>query len=112
MNDEQVKSLEQFCDTYVKSFACWDLIIFFFDNQNGIEADDEMLSNCIGRSLEETSCYAKSLIDSGLLTVENNRYKLNSDIGIRTQVENFVRAVDDRSLRLALLTNLLKKGIR
>lgn len=103
--------LQEFCNKYIKSFVCWDLIIFFYDNKGGIEADDEMLSNSIGRSQEEISRNVKDLLDSALLIIKNERYQLNEDNKIRKEVEDFVRAVDDRSIRLTLLTTLLRKGI-
>lgn len=112
MSPDRMTTLEHFCEKYIKSFVCWDLVIFFYDNDDGIAADGDLLANSIGRNSDEVERYMKELVDSGLIIVSDENYRLCTDQELRREVEQFVRAVDDRSQRLALLTTLLKKGIR
>lgn len=101
--------LFDFFEKYIKSFCCWDLIIFFHDNDPLMRADPLTLVNSLGKSKKEISSSVGHLVKCGLLREKDGKYGLTSDERMLEAIKKFVNAVDERSNRFALINHLLRK---
>lgn len=113
MGDRE-QALLDFTKTRVNSFIKWDLVKFFC---NGAQTMDtvEDIARHIGRRLEAVRSEMEALVKDGILEKrmlnEKSIYSLTTNEPIRSLVEQFVLACEDRSFRVKAVEYIIK-GMR
>lgn len=103
----------EFVDEYIECFADWDVLVYFFENQeivrkpSGVALDVARERNSIVRCLE-------TLREKGVLVLEESGggepgYRFAADEGFRKGMEAFNRCIDERAKRLAVVSMVLQK---
>lgn len=121
------ESLRAFIDEYVSSFLAWDIIVLFSHNP-GLRGGVGEIAKFLGRNPDDLEEALGELVEKGLVksaplstpTGEANGgqeclekdclyfYDITSELASR--VTEFVKALDYREKRLAILTMLLGKS--
>ena len=115
--DDSGDTMWSFINTYVNSFAKWDLLIFFAEHDD-VEEGAASLSKHLARSQAEIARALEDLAAVGILEAVADRdlggdlYRLTRDDTAREQVRRFVEETRDRDTRLRVLTTLLRAGAR
>ena len=111
-NREQ--ALLDFTKTRINSFIKWDLVKFFYNNAHTMDTV-ENIARDIGRKLEAVRPEIEDLVEDGILEkrVLNDKpiYSLTTNETIRTLVEQFVLACENRFFRVKAVECIIR-GIR
>lgn len=104
--------IDKFVAEYIDSLVSWALIVFYRENPGARDRAGELALR-LGRHIADVERAAEKLADKGVL----KRLKIDSDIiyayepeeTIRDQIDEFVRSLDDREVRLSVLSSVLGK---
>jgi len=107
------EELSGFVETYVDSFASWDLILFMHFNPTAMDTADAFASR-LGRPVEEVSASLDRFCKLGCVSMSrrNAARVYSSDLrpDVKASFAKFARAQDDRELRLMLIRSILAKN--
>jgi len=100
-----------FLRTKVTSFVKWDLIRFFHDNPHTTDTADN-IARYAGRDVEETRTELAELAEAGILEESQlgkmTVYSLALDSEIRSLLDLFVAASDDRQFRIKAIYYIIR----
>ena len=111
---DMAPQLLEFLKTKVNSFIKWDLVRFFHENPNTTDTA-ESIARYAGRDVAVIEVELDELVGAGVL--ERQRigdlqvYSLVSDAEMRSLVEQFIRACDDRQFRVKAIYHIIR-GMR
>jgi len=111
---DMAPQLLEFLKTKVNSFIKWDLVRFFHENPNTTDTA-ENIARYAGRDVAVIEVELDELVGAGVL--ERQRigdlqvYSLVSDVEMRSLVEQFIRACDDRQFRVKAIYHIIR-GMR
>ncbi len=111
---DMAPQLLEFLKTKVNSFIKWDLVRFFHENPNTTDTA-ENIARYAGRDVAIIEVELDELVGAGVL--ERQRigdlqvYSLVSDLEMRSLVEQFIRACDDRQFRVKAIYHIIR-GMR
>ena len=111
---DMAPQLLEFLKTKVNSFIKWDLVRFFHENPNTTDTA-ENIARYAGRDVTVIEGELDELVGAGVL--ERQRigdlqvYSLVSDAEMRSLVEQFIRACDDRQFRVKAIYHIIR-GMR
>ena len=111
---DMAPQLLEFLKTRVNSFIKWDLVRFFHENPNTTDTA-ENIARYAGRDVAIIEVELDELVGAGVL--ERQRigdlqvYSLVSDVEMRSLVEQFIRACDDRQFRVKAIYHIIR-GMR
>ena len=111
---DMAPQLLEFLKTKVNSFIKWDLVRFFHENPNTTDTA-ENIARYAGRDVAVIEVELDELVGAGVL--ERQRigdlqvYSLVSDAEMRSLVEQFIRACDDRQFRVKAIYHIIR-GMR
>jgi len=111
---DMAPQLLEFLKTKVNSFIKWDLVRFFHENPNTTDTA-ENIARYAGRDVAIIEVELDELVGAGVL--ERQRigdlqvYSLVSDAEMRSLVEQFIRACDDRQFRVKAIYHIIR-GMR
>ncbi len=110
MDDIDPRLLE-FIRTKVNSFIKWDLVRFFHDNPHTTDTA-EGIARYTGRDVRTVEPELLQLVGSGILQkTELNEltvYTLATDTEIRSLIDTFVLACDDRQFRVKAIYHVIR----
>jgi hypothetical protein len=111
---DMAPQLLEFLKTKVNSFIKWDLVRFFHENPNTTDTA-ENIARYAGRDVAIIEVELDELV--GACVLERQRigdlqvYSLVSDLEMRSLVEQFIRACDDRQFRVKAIYHIIR-GMR
>jgi hypothetical protein len=111
---DMAPQLLEFLKTKVNSFIKWDLVRFFHENPNTTDTA-ENIARYAGRDVAIIEVELDELVGAGVL--ERQRigdlqvYSLVGDVEMRSLVEQFIRACDDRQFRVKAIYHIIR-GMR
>jgi len=108
------KKIEEFIEKYIDSFTEWDLLVFFEKHPKAKDTPRNIAAH-IGRREWKVEKSLNALVDKGILSVERDDrplYTYNPSLERRNLIKRFVKALNVRGERLAILAMLLNKGIK
>jgi len=111
---DMAPQLLEFLKTKVNSFIKWDLVRFFHENPNTTDTA-ENIARYAGRDVAIIEVELDELVGAGVL--ERQRigdlqvYSLVSDLEMRSLVDQFIRACDDRQFRVKAIYHIIR-GMR
>lgn len=114
MIEELDPRLEQFIEEYLDSFVSWDLILFFHHNPGVVDGAFGLAAR-LGRSVENVEEALEKLEAKGVVKKKGEDsvvYFYTPDESFEEKVKLFDQALENRFLRLKILSFLLKKGVR
>jgi len=104
--------LFDFLTTYVDSFVKWDLLRFFHENPHTMDTA-ENIARYAGRAVEDVQDELQNLARHGLLEerrVDQMRvYILRSDPVLRTRLQQFIEATQDREFRRKVIYHMVRR---
>ncbi len=110
MDDIDPRLLE-FIRTKVNSFIKWDLVRFFHENPHTTDTA-EGIARYTGRDVRTVEPELLQLVGSGILQkTELNEltvYTLATDAEIRSLIDTFVLACDDRQFRVKAIYHVIR----
>jgi hypothetical protein len=113
MDDIDPRLLE-FIRTKVNSFIKWDLVRFFHDNPHTTDTA-ESIARYTGRDVRTIEPELLQLVSAGVLQKaalnELTVYTLATDTEIRTLINTFILACDDRQFRVKAIYHVIR-GMR
>ncbi len=113
MDDIDPRLLE-FIRTKVNSFIKWDLVRFFHDNPHTTDTA-EGIARYTGRDVRTVEPELQQLVSSGILQKtalnELTVYTLGTDAEIRSLIDTFILACDDRQFRVKAIYHVIR-GMR
>ena len=111
---DMAPQLLEFLKTKVNSFVKWDLVRFFHENPNTTDTA-ENIARYAGRDVSTIEVELDELVGAGVLhrqTVGDlNVYSLADDPHIRSLVDQFILACDDRQFRVKAIYHIIR-GMR
>lgn len=98
--------LSRFVDLHVNSLVGWEIVLFFHAHPAAV-LDLPALADRLGRRVDDIHDDVGALERSGIVSCRGGlvRYAAPDDIG--TQVDRFADACSDRSMRIALVAQVL-----
>lgn len=112
--DDMDPVLLDFVKTRVNSFIKWDLVRFFYENPNTADTV-ENIARYVGRNSIAVEPELEELIESNIMKKGMLNgifiYSLSPDEGIRTLVDKFVLACEDRHFRVKAVYHIIR-GMR
>lgn len=106
--------IKRFVDEYVDSLVSWAIIVFYHENPGARDRVEDLALH-LGRRLEDVRWAAEALSEKGLLKKIGDGkevvYVYEPEEELRTKVERFVQSLDNRQVRLAVLSGVLDKGL-
>jgi hypothetical protein len=111
---DMAPQLLEFLKTKVNSFIKWDLVRFFHENPNTTDTA-ENIARYAGRDVAIIEMELDELVGAGVL--ERQRigdlqvYSLVTDPEMRSLVEQFIQACDDRQFRVKAIYHIIR-GMR
>ncbi len=114
MANELDPQLEQFIMEYLDSFVSWDLILFFYHNPGVVDGAFGLAAR-LGRSVQSIEEALEKLEAKGVVQKRgggNVIYSYTPSEDFAEKVRLFDQALENRLLRLKILSLLLKKGVR
>jgi hypothetical protein len=106
--------LLEFLKTKVNSFVKWDLVRFFHENRNTTDTAENVARYC-GRDVATIEMELDELVGAGVLRRQRigdlTVYSLVEDPAMRSLVEQFVLACDDRQFRVKAIYHIIR-GMR
>ena len=110
MNDMDPALLD-FVKFKVNSFIKWDLIRFFYENPHTTDSA-ENIARYTGRHVDALQPELEGLVESGIMerqTVDGTPvYRLTSDQDMRSLIERFITACEDRHFRVKAVYHIIK----
>lgn len=110
MNDMDPALLE-FVKARVNSFIKWDLVRFFHENPHTADSA-ESIARYIGRHVDATQPELEGLVETGVIqerTIDGTTiYSVVSDQEMRSLIEKFVLACEDRHFRVKAVYHIIK----
>jgi hypothetical protein len=112
--DDMDPVMLDFLHDKVNSFVKWDLVRFFHDNPHAADTADS-IARYTGRDVRAIANDLSGLVDARVL--EKNElsgqtiYTLTTDQRMRTLINDFVRACDDRMFRVKAIYHVIR-GMR
>ena len=111
---DMAPQLLEFLKTKVNSFVKWDLVRFFHENPNTTDTA-ENIARYAGRDVSTIEVELDELVGAGVLhrqTVGDlDVYSLADDPQIRSLVDQFILACDDRQFRVKAIYHIIR-GMR
>jgi len=111
---DMAPQLLDFLKTKVNSFVKWDLVRFFHENPNTTDTA-ENIARYAGRDVTTIEDELNELVGAGVLERQRigelDVYNLATDSAMRTLVEQFIRACDDRQFRVKAIYHIIR-GMR
>ena len=111
---DMAPQLLEFLKTQVNSFVKWDLVRFFHENPNTTDTA-ENIARYAGRDVATIEVELDELVGASVLhrqTVSDlNVYSLGDDPHIRSLVDQFILACDDRQFRVKAIYHIIR-GMR
>jgi len=101
-------SVVKFVECHVRSLLTWDILVFFYRNQDAV-LDINALASRLGRKIEELEPEVRMLCDDKILQSAGGLLRYKPAAEMREPVSAFVEACQDRSRRLALIALVLQK---
>ncbi len=101
-------SLTNFVECHVRSLLTWDILVFFHRNPDAV-LDLEGLAVRLGRPADEIRSEVDELNRDRILQVAGGLVRFRPDPELRGDIVSFVRACQDRSMRLALIALVLHR---
>lgn len=112
--DDMDPVMLDFVKTKVNSFIKWDLVRFFHENPHTADTVDN-IAKYAGRSVTAVEPELEDLVDSGIMqkTVLGDTpiFTLVTDESMRTLVDNFIVACEDRHFRVKAVYHIIR-GMR
>jgi len=108
---DMAPQLLEFLKTKVNSFVKWDLVRFFHENPNTTDTA-ENIARYAGREATAIEVELGELVSAGVL--ERQRigeltvYSLANDPAMRSLVQQFVLACDDRQFRVKAIYHIIR----
>lgn len=103
--------LFDFLTTYVDSFVKWDLLRFFHENPHTLDTG-ENIARYAGRSTVDVRTALQDLARQGLLEEipmdAMQVYTLKSDPEIRTRLQRFIAATQEREFRRKVIYHMVR----
>lgn len=111
---DMAPQLLEFLKTKVNSFVKWDLVRFFHENPNTTDTA-ENIARYAGRDVSTIEVELDELVGAGVLHRQNIGelivYSLADDPQIRSLVDQFILACDDRQFRVKAIYHIIR-GMR
>jgi hypothetical protein len=111
---DMAPQLLEFLKTKVNSFVKWDLVRFFHENPNTTDTA-ENIARYAGREATAIEVDLGELVGAGVLerqrVGELTVYSLSQDPAMRSLVQQFVLACDDRQFRVKAIYHIIR-GMR
>ncbi len=111
---DMAPQLLDFLKTKVNSFVKWDLVRFFHENPNTTDTA-ENIARYAGRDVATIEAELDELVGAGVLRrqriSELTVYSLIEDPAIRSLVDQFILACDDRQFRVKAIYHIIR-GMR
>jgi hypothetical protein len=110
MNDMDPALLD-FVKNKVNSFIKWDLIRFFYENPHTTDSA-ENIARYTGRHVDAVQPELEALVESGVMQKRmldsTAVYSLSTDKGMRSLVQDFIQACEDRHFRVKAVYHIIK----
>ncbi|MCL5292064.1 MAG: hypothetical protein M1548_05985 [Actinobacteria bacterium] len=104
----------RFVDEYVDSLVSWAIIVFYHENPGARDRAEELALH-LGRRIDDVAKAAERLSEKGLLSrLAQERdiiYLYQPDKELQSKVTRFVQSLDEREVRLAVLSRVLEKAV-
>lgn len=111
---DMAPQLLEFLKTKVNSFVKWDLVRFFHENPNTTDTA-ENIARYAGREATAIEAELGELVGAGVLERQHigelTVYSLAHDPAMRSLVQQFVLACDDRQFRVKAIYHIIR-GMR
>ncbi len=112
---DMAPQLLEFLKTKVNTFVKWDLVRFFHENPNTTDTA-ENIARYAGRDVSIIETELDELVGAGVLRRQSINesltvYSLADDPVMRSLVEQFVLACDDRQFRVKAIYHIIR-GMR
>src|SRR5574340_134410 len=108
---DMAPQLLEFLKTKVNSFVKWDLVRFFHENPNTTDTA-ENIAKYAGRDVSTIEVELDELVGAGVLHRQNIGefivYSLADDPQIRSLVDQFILACDDRQFRVKAIYHIIR----
>ena len=101
-------SVIRFVERHVSSLLAWDVLVFFHRNSDAV-LDLEGLATRMGRRPEELQPEIELLCDARIIQCAGGLIRYKPTPELRTGVDEFVAACQDRGRRLALIALVLNR---
>lgn len=105
--------LNRFADDYIESFAAWDLSLFFHYNPSTMDTAEGFAAK-LGRPVEEVARALECFCERGCVSKSSEGgaalYCLDAPSELKETLARFVRAQEDRELRLSLIRSILQRS--
>lgn len=102
-----------FVNKYIDSFVVWDILSYFHDRPD-FERKSTDIALDIGRRDSTIKPWLEKLVEQNILATEDEegdeltyRYVARSDF--KLQMDKFIAATRDRTMRLAIVSKVLQK---
>jgi hypothetical protein len=111
---DMAPQLLDFLKTKVNSFVKWDLVRFFHENPNTTDTA-ENIARYAGRDVATIEVELDELVGTGVLNRQRIGdlvvYSLADDPAMRSLVDQFILACDDRQFRVKAIYHIIR-GMR
>ena len=111
---DMAPQLLEFLKTKVNSFVKWDLVRFFHENPNTTDTA-ENIARYAGRDVATIEVELDELVGAGVLNRQRigdlTVYSLADDPTMRSLVDQFILACDDRQFRVKAIYHIIR-GMR
>ena len=111
---DMAPQLLEFLKTKVNSFVKWDLVRFFHENPNTTDTA-ENIARYAGRDVATIEVELDELVGTGVLNRQRIGdlvvYSLADDPTMRSLVDQFILACDDRQFRVKAIYHIIR-GMR
>ena len=111
---DMAPQLLEFLKNKVNTFVKWDLVRFFHENPNTTDTA-ENIARYAGRDVATIEVEMDELVGSGVLSRQRigdlTVYSLVEDATMRSLVDQFVLACDDRQFRVKAIYHIIR-GMR
>jgi len=97
-----------FVDQYVRSLLTWDILVFYYRNQDAV-LDLAGLSRRLGRRADELKPEIQSLCEDGILDESGDLIRYDPSPELKMTIAKFAEACQERRRRLALIALVLHK---
>jgi hypothetical protein len=112
--DDMDPVMLDFVKTKVNSFIKWDLVRFFHENPHTADTVDN-IAKYAGRSVTAVEPELEELVDNGIMQKtmlgDTPIFTLVTDENMRTLVDNFIVACEDRHFRVKAVYHIIR-GMR
>ena len=111
---DMAPQLLEFLKNKVNTFVKWDLVRFFHENPNTTDTA-ENIARYAGRDMATIEVELDELVGAGVLSRQRigdlTAYSLIDDAAMRSLVDQFILACDDRQFRVKAIYHIIR-GMR